>query len=172
MPMMIGSSPLALAVGGSPAPRAYLGSSLVYEAEVLSPPVRVSAPGITGSLVVGQTLTIGPPAVYSGNPEPTITYSWQSRPNGGGTIISHSNGTSFALTEDLAGRQIRTRDMASNSQGSVGWSVGAWSAAVAAPVAAWDVQGGDQQVLILAMPPVPSFVVTGGDQSLIIEAEA
>lgn len=129
--MMIGSSPLALAVGGSLAPRAYLGPSLVYEALALSPPVRVSAPGITGSLVVGQTLAIGPPAVYSGNPEPTITYSWQSRPNGGGTIISHSNGTSFALTEDIAGRQIRTRDMASNSQGSVGWSVGAWSTAVA-----------------------------------------
>lgn len=146
------------------------GFTWLHEGEI--PPVRVSAPGITGSLVVGQTLTIGPPAVYSGNPEPTITYSWQSRPNGGGTIISHSNGTSFALTEDLAGRQIRTRDMASNSQGSVGWSVGAWSAAVAAPVAAWDVQGGDQQVLIRAMPPVPSFVVTGGDQSLIIEAES
>ena len=100
-----------------------------------APPVRVSAPVISGSLVVGETLTIGTPAVYSGYPNPTITYSWQSRPNGGGTIVSHPTGPSFTLTEDLAGRQIRTRDMASNSQGSVGWSVGGWSAAVVAGAA-------------------------------------
>lgn len=99
---------------------------------VLAAPTRQTAPTVAGTFQVGQTLTIGQPAVYSGNPAPTIDYRWQMRPNGGGTILSLGIAPSFTLTSAQEGMQIRVQDMASNSQGSTSWSNNPWLGPVAA----------------------------------------
>ena len=93
---------------------------------VLAAPTRQTAPTVAGTFQVGQTLTIGQPAVYSGNPAPEISYRWQMRPNGGGTILSTDIASSFTLTSAQEGMQIRVQDMASNSQGSTVWTSGPW----------------------------------------------
>lgn len=100
---------------------------------VLAAPTRQTAPTVAGTFQVGQTLTIGQPAVYSGNPAPAIIYRWQMRPNGGGTILSLGIAPSFTLTSAQEGMQIRVQDMASNSQGSTSWSNNPFSGPVAAP---------------------------------------
>ena len=99
---------------------------------VLAAPTRQTAPTVAGTFQVGQTLTIGQPAVYSGNPAPAISYRWQMRPNGGGTILSLGIASSFTLTSAQEGMQIRVQDMASNSQGSTVWTSGPWLGPVAA----------------------------------------
>lgn len=109
----------ALAGGGSASP-------------VLAAPTRQTAPTVAGTFQVGQTLTIGQPAVYSGNPAPTISYRWQMRPNGSGTITTLPTASSLTLTSAEEGMQIRVRDMASNSQGSTEWTSGPWLGPVAA----------------------------------------
>lgn len=98
---------------------------------VLAAPTRQTAPTVAGTFQVGQTLTIGQPAVYSGNPAPTISYRWQMRPNGGGTITTLPSESSLTLTSAQEGMQIRVQDMASNSQGSTGWTNGPWLGPVA-----------------------------------------
>jgi hypothetical protein len=92
--------------------------------------------GLTGTLQVGHTLAIDPAATYSGNPTPTISYRWQSRPNGGGTITSLVTASSLALAAAQEGLQIRVQDMARNSQGSTSWNSGSWLGPVAAAAAA------------------------------------
>ena len=99
---------------------------------VLAAPTRQTAPTVAGTFQVGQTLTIGQPAVYSGNPAPTISYRWQMRPNGGGTITTLNTGASLTLTEAHVGMQIRLQDMASNSQGSTALAGVTWLGPVAA----------------------------------------
>ena len=101
-------------------------------AAALAAPARVSAPGIAGTLEVGQIPVVSPLAVYSGSPEPTVSYRWQMRPNGGGTITQLGTGPSLALTEAQLGMQIRVQDMASNSQGSTSWATNGWQGPVAA----------------------------------------
>ena len=96
------------------------------EPPVLSPPVRVSTPGVSGTLQVGQTLTVNPAPIYSGHPSPAVSTRWQMRPNGGGTIVTLDVSQSLALTETHLGMQIRTQDMATNSQGSTGWATNPW----------------------------------------------
>lgn len=97
----------------------------------LSAPVRVSAPAISGALQVGQTLTIDPLAVYSGNPEPVVSYRWQQR-DAGGAISNIGTGTSLILLPEHEGMEIRIGDMATNSQGATGWTNNPWSAEVTA----------------------------------------
>lgn len=98
---------------------------------VLAAPTRQTAPTVAGIFQVGQTLTIGQPAVYSGNPAPEISYRWQMRPNGGGTITTLASASSFTLTSAQKGMQIRVLDMASNSQGSTVLTSGPWLGPVA-----------------------------------------
>lgn len=97
-----------------------------------TPPVRVSAPGIAETLQVGQTVTVNPLPIYSGNPAPVVTWRWQMRPNGGGTITTLQTGGDLLLTPAQEGMQIRLQDSASNSQGSSGWSNNTWQGPVAA----------------------------------------
>ena len=100
---------------------------------VLAAPTRQTAPTVAGTFQVGQTLTIGQPAVYSGNPAPTISYRWQMRPNGSGTITTlPTTASSLTLTSAQEGMQIRVQDMASNSQGSTSLSNNPWLGPVAA----------------------------------------
>lgn len=103
----------------------------IAAAPVLAAPTRQTAPTVAGTFQVGQTLTIGQPAVYSGNPAPAISYRWQMRPNGGGTILSLDIASSFTLTSAQEGMQIRVQDMASNSQGSTVLTSGPWLGPVA-----------------------------------------
>lgn len=98
----------------------------------LEAPVRISAPGIAGTFEVGQTLTVAPLAVYSGNPAPVITYRWHMRPNGGGTISFLGTGPTLTLTEAQLGMEIRIQDRASNSQGSTSLVTSPWLGPVAA----------------------------------------
>lgn len=100
--------------------------------EALAAPVRVSAPGVVGTFRAGQTLTVNPAAAYSGNPTPTVSYRWQTRPNGGGTATDVGTGPTLVLTEAMLGMQIRLQDMASNSQGSTTWQGATWRGPVQA----------------------------------------
>ena len=101
----------------------------------LSPPVRVSGAELSNNLVEGERLTIGTPAVYSGNPTPTVDYRVQSRIPPSGTITTLVTGDAsieVMLTSDHVGRQFRPQDRGTNSEGVVGWNNGTWSAVVEA----------------------------------------
>ena len=99
---------------------------------VLAAPTRQTAPTVAGTFQVGQTLTIGQPAVYSGNPAPEISYRWQMLQNGSGKITTLPTASSLTLTSAQEGMQIRVQDMASNSQGSTVLTSGPWLGPVAA----------------------------------------
>ena len=96
----------------------------------LSAPTRVSGSSPAGIFREGQRLTVGTPAVYNGNPTPSIQYRWQMRPNGGGTITTIGVLDFLDLGPSHVGMQIRLQDMASNSQGSTAWAGATWSPVV------------------------------------------
>lgn len=92
-----------------------------------TPPARVSGSNLAGTAKVGETLTIAPLPVYSGVPEPTVSYRWQSRvPPDGALNTIQTGGTSLVLTEAHVGLLIRSQDMASNAAGSSSWSGNPW----------------------------------------------
>ena len=89
-------------------------------------PLRLVAPSVQGILRAGNSLTVDPVPVYVGNPLPAVSWRWQARPGGGGTIANLQSGGALALTGGHVGLQIRLQDMASNPQGSTGHATGAW----------------------------------------------
>ena len=107
-------------VGSTPVERIYRGSTLVYEriseSEPISPqvPVITSAGTITGTLTVGQTLSVTGFSV-SGNPTPTISYQWQRN----GIDIPEATDETYILVEADIGTDVRRQTTATNSEGSV-----------------------------------------------------
>jgi outer membrane protein OmpA-like peptidoglycan-associated protein len=80
--------------------------------QVLAGPVFTSNT-ITGSIVVGQTLTANP--VATGVPSPTFTYQWK---RGAAAIVNATNST-YTLVSADAGQSISVAVVATNSSGTV-----------------------------------------------------
>ena len=95
-------------------------------------PTRVSGPGISGDLVVGETLTVDPLPIYDGEPTPTVSWRWQMRTPPNGTITTIKTGGDLLLTEEHEGMLIRLQDMASNTAGTTSWTANDWTVAVEA----------------------------------------
>lgn len=82
-------------------------------------PANRSAPSVSGTAVVGGTLTATAGA-WSGHPEPAYKYEWQECSPSGAVCVTISTGVdpTLALTADEAGSRIRVVVVATNSAGS------------------------------------------------------
>ncbi len=87
-------------------------------AEIVTLPQSVFAPWIGGSVAVGQTLTVGSPAVWNGSPTPTVSYQWELC-SPGCVAISGATGSTFTLTSADVGGTIVLRVTGTNTLGSV-----------------------------------------------------
>lgn len=81
---------------------------------VTSAPVNSVAPAITGSAVIGNTLTCSTGTWYAG-PSATYTYQWS---RGGSPISEATNNTYTTVDPDDADTTITCRVTATNSEGS------------------------------------------------------
>ncbi|MEI6621923.1 MAG: fibronectin type III domain-containing protein, partial [Actinomycetes bacterium] len=91
-------------------------------APVLSPPVNTVAPAVTGSTVVGSTLTTTH-GTWTGSPTPTLSYLWQSCTTSdcsGGTVSDIATGTgTYVLTGSELGKYVRAKVTGTNGSGTV-----------------------------------------------------
>ena len=90
-------------------------SSGEYEFVAASPsvtrPANTTRPAITGTAIVGQTLT-ATPGVWTGSP--AISRVWLAN----GVPIPNATGATFVLTSAQVGRKISVMESASNSAGN------------------------------------------------------
>lgn len=87
--------------------------------EVLDAPVNTTAPAITGSAEVGQTLSLSD-GTWSGVPSPSYAYIWQKKLGAGlWETISGETSNSLLLDASLAGHLVRGQVTATNSVASV-----------------------------------------------------
>lgn len=94
-------------------------------------PTNTTAPSISGTPRVGETLT-GNRGQWGGVPSPTYARQWLAD----GSPISGATGTSYTLTQAEEGAEIAFRVTATNSEGSASETsaaVGPVEAALAAP---------------------------------------
>jgi hypothetical protein len=115
-------------------------------------PVNVALPEISGSPVVGSTLT-GSAGAWTGVPYPTFAYQWQR----GGVDIGGETGSTYVVDALDVGENITVEVTATNSEGSAM----AESAAVvgeAAPVV------GDPAYLL---ETGDTFLLESGDRMLL-----
>lgn len=80
----------------------------------LTPPTNITLSSITGTATQGQTLNYVA-GVYSGFPNPAISHVFQR----GTTDIIGATGSSYTLTPADVGSQIRIKETATNSSGSI-----------------------------------------------------
>src|SRR5262245_56907987 len=81
-------------------------------ATAMTPPANSTAPVVTGSPTIGQTLT-----VVNGNwvgSSPTYTYQWYRS----GNVIAGATGTTYLLVSADAGTMVGCRVTATNTVGS------------------------------------------------------
>ena len=85
--------------------------------QVLENPV-ISTPTISGTAKVGETLTASASAT-AGFPSPSLSYEWQSSPDGSSwTAISGETSSTLLLDSSLAGAYARVQVTATNSEGT------------------------------------------------------
>ncbi|HEY7795157.1 MAG TPA: FG-GAP-like repeat-containing protein [Gaiellaceae bacterium] len=90
-------------------------------AVVTSPPaapVSTAPPTITGSAVVGQTLTADRGS-WTGNPPPSLSQQWQTCGTGACGDVPGATGVTYQIAAGDEGRTIRVLVTATNSEGSV-----------------------------------------------------
>ena len=85
------------------------------------PPVNLSVPTVSGSLVSGQTLTAAPGS-WSGSPSPSFAYQWERCDSGGVNcvVIVGATLSSYTLAGADVGSTLVVGVTASNSAGSAG----------------------------------------------------
>ena len=95
-------------------------------------PASTTAPAISGSARVGETLS-GGPGTWSGTPEIAYTRQWQrcDARGGGCANIADATGATYALSDVDAGRTLRLAVTAGNWISAVSQAVSAPSAVVA-----------------------------------------
>ena len=83
------------------------------------PPDPLAPATISGTLRVGQTLTLAP-GIWTGTEPIAYSYQWQRcGPSGGGCVdVDGETGTTYALDSDDADRTIRVRETGSNLAGT------------------------------------------------------
>jgi hypothetical protein len=91
-------------------------------------PVITGTPSITGTVQEGSTVSYVPGAV-SGSPSPTTTQQWTLD----GADVAGATGGSYTLPAGSAGKALRVRQTATNTQGNVS-STSSPSTVLAAPV--------------------------------------
>jgi large repetitive protein len=98
-------------------------------------PTNTVLPSVSGTAAVGQTLT-GAQGTFAGNPTPTVTGQWQRCDSSGASCadIASATSTTYTLVTADAGKTIRFKAIATNSQGSASASSTA-TALVATPPA-------------------------------------
>lgn len=94
-------------------------------------PAVTSAPVITGTAQVGQTLTVTP-AVFTGDPAPTVTRQWEKSTGGAYTAIAGATDLTYDPVVGDVGATIRVTETATNSKGTVTSSSDPTAAVVAA----------------------------------------
>jgi hypothetical protein len=101
------------------------------------PPANTSAPTISGSAQVGQTLTAAPGS-WSGTPPLSYAYQWRrcDAAGAGCSDLLAATGSSYVLAPGDAGSTIRVSVTASNGAGSASASSAATAIVAAAPVCA------------------------------------
>lgn len=84
-----------------------------------TPPTATTAPAISGTPQVGQTLT-GSPGTWSGTAPISLTYRWRRCDTSGGSCgdVSGATGTTYAPTSSDVGSTLRFVVSASNAGGS------------------------------------------------------
>lgn len=88
-------------------------TSNTITAQTFSAPVNTIAPVVSGSGVVGQTLTTTN-GTWTGNPTPTYAYQWQSN----GSPISGATSSTYVLVSADAGTNVRCVVTATNAIGA------------------------------------------------------
>jgi Bacterial Ig-like domain (group 3)/Invasin, domain 3 len=85
-----------------------------------TPPVNTSLPAVSGSTVLGQTLSASS-GTWTGSPAPSFAYQWQRCNSGGGGCgdIGGATGSSYTLVTADVSSTVRVVVTGSNSQGSV-----------------------------------------------------
>lgn len=78
-----------------------------------NPPVNTVAPAITGTMTVGQTLTLGN-GTWTGTATITYTYQWFAA----GVAIAGATASTYVLTSSEQGKRIQGIVYASNSVGN------------------------------------------------------
>ena len=76
-------------------------------------PENITAPSVTGTAVVGETLTTTD-GTWTGTPEPTFSYQWYR----GATLISGATNNTYTLVSADAGQNIKCTVTATNTAGS------------------------------------------------------
>ena len=92
-------------------------------------PVNTTAPAVTGTTTVGQTLTTTN-GTWTGVPSPTFTYQWFRSPS---TSISGATSSTYTLTAADAGNTIYCRVTATNAAGSASANSNTTSAILGLP---------------------------------------
>ena len=91
---------------------------LVESGSTPTPPANLSAPTISGTAQVGQTLTGGQGA-WSGNPTPTLTNAWlRCDTNGANCASTGASGATYTLVSADEGRRMIFRVTGTNSAGT------------------------------------------------------
>jgi hypothetical protein len=89
-------------------------------AQTQSVPSNTSPPAISGSAVVGQTLTASSGA-WTGSPAPTFAYQWLRCDASGGACgaVTGESGSTYVVASGDVGKTLRVAVTASNSDGTV-----------------------------------------------------
>jgi hypothetical protein len=85
-----------------------------------SAPVNTVLPVVSGTLMVGQTLS-ATTGTWTGSPAPTYTYQWQADTSGNGTFanIGGATAATYLLTSGQVGDDVRVVVTATNASGAV-----------------------------------------------------
>lgn len=102
---------------------------------VTSLPAATAPPTVSGTPLVGQTLTAAP-GTWSGTPTPTLAYQWQSCDSTGSNCLAIPGATrpDYVLVASDASRRLSVIVAATNSEGSAS-AISARTAAIAPLVA-------------------------------------
>lgn len=99
-----------------------INSETVSIGAALSAPVASTAPTVSGTAYVGETLTVTP-GTYTGNPAPALTYAWEAIGPLATTSIVGESGTSYVIQPDADRKDVRVTETATNSEGTASQSV-------------------------------------------------
>ncbi len=158
----------ATADNGISTPTTVTSSAFGPIAAVNAAPTITSAT-ITGTAQVGVTLSAGVTGL-TGYPAPTVTYQWESAPDGSSPFTVVGTGATYTLSSADLGSLIRVVATADNGIGSAAVATSSATAAVITGSGS----GGSSDAPAAPVPPdVPSNVqVIAGDESVTVSWDA
>jgi hypothetical protein len=114
--------PVTLPDGGCPSGTSTATAVLTYSsnaitATIASVPQAGTAPAISGTPTVGQTLSVGSSGTWGGHPAPAYSYQWFACASSC-VLISGATASTLALTGTDVGDQIKVQVTATNTLGS------------------------------------------------------